>query len=95
MTLLSTATVSIERPERWAKQLVSHLGHKAQVHETADGSVLTLTVGVGVVSVADGQIVMTAEAPDEDALAKVENVLGGHLERFAHEHNIKVIWTRS
>jgi hypothetical protein len=94
MNLISTARVAIERPERWAKQLVSHLGHKAVVAETEQGSKLTLTVGVGLVSVADGCVVLEAEAPDEESLAKVENVLGGHLERFAHEQEIKVIWTR-
>jgi hypothetical protein len=94
MKLISTARVAIERPERWAKQLVSHLGHKAEVTETEQGSKLTLTVGIGLVSVADGCVVLEAEALDEESLAKVENVLGGHLERFAHEQEIKVIWTR-
>ncbi len=92
--LKSTARVAIERPERWAKQLVSHLGHKAEVTEIEQGNRLTLTVGVGLVLVNDGCVLLEAEAPDEESLAKVENVLGGHLERFAHEHEIKVIWTR-
>jgi hypothetical protein len=92
--ITSKAQVAIERPERWAKQLVSHLGHKAEVTETDRGSKLTLTVGAGLVSVANGCVVLEVEAPDEESLAKVENVLGGHLERFAHEHEIKVIWTR-
>jgi len=92
--IYSHATVVVERPERWAKQLVSHLGHKAEVTETAAGSKLVLTVGVGHVSVAVGCLLLEAEAPDEESLAKVENVLGGHLERFAHEQEIKVIWTR-
>lgn len=90
----SQASVAIERPERWAKQLVSHLGNRAEVTETEEGSKLALTVGVGHVSVADGCVLLKAEAPDEESLAKVENVLGGHLERFAHDHEIKVIWTR-
>jgi hypothetical protein len=92
--ITSKAQVAIERPERWAKQLVSHLGHKAEVTETDRGSKLTLTVGAGLVSVTNGCVVLEVEAPDEESLAKVENVLGGHLERFAHEHEIKVIWTR-
>jgi hypothetical protein len=94
MTLFSMARIAIERPERWAKQLVSHLGHKADVKEIEQGSQLTLTVGVGLVSVVDGCVELRAEAPDEESLAKVENVLGGHLDRFAHEHEIRVIWTR-
>ncbi len=80
----SKALVAMERPERWAKQLVSHLGHKAEVTETEQGSKLTLTVGIGLVSVADGCVVLEAEAPDEESLAEVGNVLGGHLEHFPH-----------
>jgi hypothetical protein len=47
----STATVATATPARYAKQLVSHLGHKLPVEQTADGHRLRFPAGEGVVRV--------------------------------------------
>ncbi len=44
--LRSNAAVPTRRPERWIKQLASHLGRKAEVQEGADGAVV-LVLGSG------------------------------------------------
>src|SRR3954449_4950694 len=93
-TLTSRAEVLTDVPERYAKQLVSHLGHRISVSETPEGSVLTFDGGGrGTVRVADGAIVLEAVAGSEQALATIQDVLGRHLERFGAKAQLVVVWS--
>ena len=93
-TLTSHAEVAIERPQRWAKQLVSHLSRNQPAESTPEGDVLTFGAGRGTVRVADDRIILRAEGPDEQTLAQVEDVLGRHLVRFASDHDVAITWVR-
>ena len=93
-SLSSRADVATERPERWAKQLVSHISHKVAHEKTERGDELTIGDGLGIVSVAPGTVVLEAYANDPELLARVEDVLGRHLERFAEKDGLKVTWSR-
>jgi hypothetical protein len=90
----SRADVVTERPERWAKQLVSHISHKVAHEKTKRGDELTIGEGLGIVSVAPGFVVLEAYANDAELLARVEDVLGRHLERFAEKDGLTVTWSR-
>jgi hypothetical protein len=89
------AKVAIERPERWAKQLVSHLGNKAKVEELESASKLTFGEegnSVGLVSTDAEHVLLTALGQTQEDLDRAKNVLGKHLERFAEKLDIKVNW---
>jgi len=90
--LTSRADVDIERPERWAKQLVSHLSRKAPLESTGEGEELTIGGGRGVVRAEATRLVLLAHAPDAESLERVQHVLGGHLERFAEAEGVTVRW---
>ena len=93
--LRSTATVQTDRSERWIKQLCSHLGRRAEVREEADGAqVLVIAGGSCRMSGDDAAVRLAATASDEEALARVEDVVGGHLERFAEAEGLVVQWER-
>jgi uncharacterized protein len=92
-TLVSRAEVATATPERYAKQLLSHLGHRVPVENTPDGDVLTFEDGRGVVRVGDGVLLLQAEAKGEKALAVVQDVLGRHLERFGTKAELTVSWS--
>ena len=94
--LRSNAAVATGRPERWIKQLASHLGRKAEVREDADGAVVLL-LGGGTCRMRgdDTQLHLAVAAPDEQALTRVEQVVGSHLERFAAAEGLVVRWTRT
>lgn len=77
------ADVSIERPERYGKQLASHLSHKIEVTETDTGWVLQIRGGEGRVLPQTKTLVLEASAPDEETLDKVKDVLERHLRKFA------------
>jgi hypothetical protein len=85
----SNAVIVTNKAERYAKQLVSHLGHKLDFR--TDGSTSTASIGAGT-----GQVVFADDGSAlTDALATVEHVLGSHLERFAQRDGLTVAWTRS
>ena len=90
--LTARADVPTDAPERYAKQLVSHLGRK--VEWTTDGPVSTAAIagGTGVVEVGDGVLTLRAQAPDDESLARVQDVLGRHLERFGQRNELVVTW---
>jgi len=88
----SHATVPTDRADRYAKQLVSHLGRKAGVSLVADGHRLTLSAGNCLVRARPGGIELVAEADSEQALRAVEDVVSRHLERFGQRNELQVTW---
>ena len=94
-TLRSRAEVVTPTPERFAKQLVSHLGRKATF--VTDGSTSTVQLGsaTGQVVVGDGVITLLASGTDTEGVELVEHVLGSHLERFGTRDELTVTWERS
>ncbi len=89
----ASAAVATERPERYAKQLVSHLGRKAEVREEPEGSRLVIGEASCLVVPGEGVLELRAEAASEDGLALVRNVVGGHLVRFGEKDELVVTWT--
>jgi uncharacterized protein len=91
----SRADVVTATPERYAKQLVSHLGRR--VEWVTDGAMSTATWGTatGQVVVGDGVLTLLASGPDAEAVAHVENVLSRHLERFGQRNDLTVTWVRT
>ena len=80
---------------RYAKQLVSHLGHKVSIHPVAGEPAtwrFVFAYGVGLVRAAEGQLLLEAEAADPEALARVQDVLGRHLQRFGRRDELVVEW---
>ena len=96
--LRSKAVVATDAPERYAKQLLAHLGRKNTV-ETIDGEPqggrLVFAYGTGTVRPEDNHLVLEAAAEDVESLAHVEDVLGRHLERFGARRELVVTWQRS
>ena len=91
--LTARADVSTDAPARYAKQLVAHLGRR--VEWTTEGAVSTAAIagGTGVVEVGDGVLTLRAQAPDAEALERVQDVLGRHLERFGQRNELVVTWS--
>ena len=91
----STAYVATDAAPRYAQQLAAHLGRKVPVTDTDTGPRLTFDAGTGDIRAEAAQLVLTATAADDEALAVVEDVLGRHLERFGQRNELTVTWTRS
>jgi len=92
----STAAVPTEAADRYAKQLLSHLGRKNPV-EPVEGAPdawrLTFAYGVGTIRAEDHRLILEAAASDEESLTRVKDVLGRHLERFGARRELVVRWS--
>ena len=97
--LTSRADVVTDAPAPYAKQLISHLGRKVEfVHQSSStGETWTAHVAGAVarITVQDRLLVLQAEAPDDEGLARLEGALGNHLERFGQRRELTVAWQRS
>jgi uncharacterized protein len=93
----SRADVATGTPARYAKQLISHLGRKVPFTGDATTSPATAVIGAatGGIVVGDGVLTLLAVGEDEESVARVEQVLGGHLERFAQRDELTVRWLRA
>ena len=91
----SVANVKTDRPERYLKQLVSHLGRKVDSEQSDDGAsgALTFSSGSCVLTAEPGTLVLAVRAEDEERLAAVQDVVARHLVRFATQDELAVEWS--
>lgn len=92
----ATAVVTTDAAVRYAKQLLAHLGRKNTVEPVdgaPDGGRLVFAYGLGTVRPEDGRLVLEAFAADEESLARVQDVLARHLERFGARRELSVRWS--
>jgi len=94
--LLSIAVVTTDASARYGKQLLSHLGHKVRMEPLPDQPTpsgrLIFAYGVGTVLPMPGQLVLRATAGDAESLARVQDVLQRHLEKFGARRELVVTW---
>lgn len=91
----SVAHVATARPERYLKQLVSHLGRNVDAEQSEDGQngVLIFSSGNCALSAEPGRLRMVARAEDVERLAAVEDVVARHLVRFGERDQLVVEWS--
>lgn len=93
--LISIAEVPTDDPDRYAKQLVSHLGRKVEFTRHGDTSTAVIGGATAEVVVGAGLLTLRASGVDEAFVSTVEHVLGSHLERFGQRNELTVTWVRS
>lgn len=92
--MFSAADVVIDRPERYGKQLASHLGHKVAVADLDNGWALTIGEGTGRILPGDEILRLEAEADNAELLARIQDVLERHLRKFATKAGeLEVSWS--
>ena len=90
----SAAHVETDRPSPYLKQLCKHFGHKTEVSFDDEHGRIALPSGGTCTLRADGrelELVAAAETPAD--LARVEQVIGSHLERFGRRDGLAVAWS--
>lgn len=72
--------LEIERPDRWAKQLLSHLSNKSEL----EGNTLKFGFGAtGTVVSSSSALTLIAESDNQETLERAQEILIKHLYRFA------------
>ena len=91
--LTSTAVVATSAAERYAKQLLSHLGQRV-AFETEDAVSTAVVAGASVrIVVGDRDLTLTVSGDQVEAVAQARHVLGSHLERFGRRDGLTVQWS--
>lgn len=90
----SVAHLPTERPERYVKQMVSHLAHRRTTRmRSPDAGTVEFPAAVCELDSAPGMLVITVQADDTEALRRAQDVIGRHLERFAAREDLRVHWS--
>ena len=90
----SVARVPSRAPERYLKQLVSHLGHRLGTELLPDGrGVIRFESGECLLAAEPDALVLSASAADGAQLGHVQDVVARHLERFGARDGIQVRWS--
>jgi hypothetical protein len=91
----SVADVPTDAAARYAKQLLSHLGHKVAVEaiegEPGGGRVV-FAYGTATIIPGSDRLTLRAAATDTESLARVQDVVSRHLERFGARRAVIVEW---
>jgi len=88
------AEVATSTPDRFIRQLVSHLGRKAATGLQPDGTgLITIRDGQCTLTAGEELLVLEATADSDQGLARVQDVVGRHLERFGARAALRVQWT--
>lgn len=95
--LSSEARVPTEVPRRYLAQLCKHFQHKLPVTFDESHGRIEFPAGQCELDAAAsaGTLLLRVIASDEAALAKLEDVVARHLERFAFREKPEVRWTRA
>jgi hypothetical protein len=86
------ARVRTAKPAPYMKQLCKHFGHKVPAEWTETDGSITFEYAVCRFSVEDAVLVLTVEAPDDEAAQRMAGVMGSHLERFGKRDELSVSW---
>jgi hypothetical protein len=93
MTLLTShADVATDAAPRYAKQLGPVLGRRVEVVPEAEGDRIVIGDGSCLLVPGEAALVLRAQAPSQESLARVQDVVGGHLERFGQRNELAVHW---
>lgn len=90
--LTTHSTVVTTNPERFIKQLASHLGRKLEVSRADDATVIEFDGGSCELRSAGTALEMQASAGSSEVLDRVQRVVGSHLERFGTREGLVVEW---
>ncbi|GAA2354469.1 hypothetical protein Cme02nite_47510 [Catellatospora methionotrophica] len=90
--LYTTARVATDRPHRYLKQLVSHMGRKVPTALDEQRGSITFSLGRCLLVASTAHFDMIVEAGAADAVAAVEETMTRHLLRFATKDELTVDW---
>lgn len=91
----SEARVSTTYAERYLGQLCKHFAHKIPATFEAGQGRIEFPFGLCTLAAEGHLLILRAEAPAEAELARLEEVIASHLERFAFRDKPDIAWVRA
>jgi hypothetical protein len=92
--LESVSRVATVKPVPYMRQLCKHFGHNNEAEYTSYQGSIRFPYGHCALQSAEGELTLTVSAGDDEALERMERVIGSHLERFGARDRLEVSWQR-
>lgn len=90
----SDARVATGVPRRYLGQICKHFQHRLPVTLEETRGRIDFPTGSCVVEIAEGALILRADAATAEDLATLEDVVARHLVRFGFRETLAVEWTR-
>lgn len=90
----STARVSTGRAGRYLAQLCAHFAYKVEARHEDGRGFADFGWGTCILVATPDALLLHAQSPDPDGLARVEYVVADHAERFGARDGLTVAWER-
>ena len=91
--MTSESRVPTAKASVYMKQLCRHFGHKTPAEFSDSSGRIEFEFGVCEFSAEPDTLIMRAQAEDAESVSRVEQVIGSHLQRFAHREELQVDWS--
>jgi hypothetical protein len=88
----AVATISCSQPDRLARAMGRHFGHKVRVEQTGPVTRVFLAAGRFELEPGESRLAVRASAEGEAELADVKRIAENHLARFARPEVIDIGW---
>ena len=88
----SRAEVATDKPVPYMRQLCKHFGHRTEATFGEDSGYIQFEFGRCELQARDGTLALEAIASDAESHARLEKVIGSHLERFGRRDELRVEW---
>lgn len=90
--MIAEAVISCSDPERLARAMGRHFGHKVRVEEEDAVTRVFVRSGRFEMEPGDGRLAVRASASSADELDDVTRIAENHLVRFARPEAIEIAW---
>ena len=84
--------VATPNASRYLQQLCKHFAHKLQVTFDPHAGRITFSIGTCDLTAGAGELRLSLVAPDDEAMARLQDVVARHLVRFAFREGLSISW---
>jgi hypothetical protein len=88
----ATALIACSQPERLARAMGRHFGHKVRVEQAGPVTRVFLASGHFELEPGEGELAVRVSAEGQEELAEVKRIAGNHLARFARPEGVHIGW---
>ena len=90
--LIAKSSIATNNASKYLKWLCGHFKIKTEAQYDDQHGHIMFEFGTCDMQANPDSLFIHVQANDEESFTLIKDVVGGHLERFAHKEAIKVIW---
>lgn len=92
MTQTTRTTIATPHASRYLQQLCKHWSHKAKADFTPAAGTVTFETWQVAMQATDGALDVTVTVQNADEMARMQDVVTSHLQRFATQETLSAAW---